>query len=65
MPLILPLLLAVLLFCLGVYGVLARRNAIHRAASSAVAVIRSGTARSTVGANTPSTVPPGSLNAIA
>src|SRR5215510_9772574 len=28
MPLILPLLLAVLLFCLGVYGVLARRNAI-------------------------------------
>jgi len=28
MPLILPLLLAVLLFCVGVYGVLARRNAI-------------------------------------
>jgi NADH-quinone oxidoreductase subunit K len=28
MPLILPLLLAILLFCLGVYGVLARRNAI-------------------------------------
>ena len=28
MPLILPLLLAVLLFCLGVYGVLARRNAV-------------------------------------
>lgn len=28
MPLILPLLLAVILFCLGVYGVLARRNAI-------------------------------------
>jgi NADH-quinone oxidoreductase subunit K len=28
MPLILPLLLAVVLFCLGVYGVLARRNAI-------------------------------------
>src|SRR4051812_48005333 len=28
MPLILTLLLAVLLFCLGVYGVLARRNAI-------------------------------------
>jgi NADH-quinone oxidoreductase subunit K len=28
MPLILPLLVAVVLFCLGVYGVLARRNAI-------------------------------------
>ena len=28
MPLVLPLLLAVVLFCLGVYGVLARRNAI-------------------------------------
>jgi NADH-quinone oxidoreductase subunit K len=28
MPLILPLLLAVALFCIGVYGVLARRNAI-------------------------------------
>jgi NADH-quinone oxidoreductase subunit K len=28
MPLILPLLLAILLFCLGLYGVLARRNAI-------------------------------------
>lgn len=28
MPLILPLLLAVLLFCIGVYGVLARRNVI-------------------------------------
>jgi NADH-quinone oxidoreductase subunit K len=28
MPLILPLLLAIVLFCLGVYGVLARRNAI-------------------------------------
>lgn len=28
MPLILPLLLAVVLFCLGMYGVLARRNAI-------------------------------------
>jgi NADH-quinone oxidoreductase subunit K len=28
MPLILPLLLAVVLFCIGVYGVLARRNAI-------------------------------------
>jgi NADH-quinone oxidoreductase subunit K len=28
MPLIVPLLLAVVLFCLGVYGVLARRNAI-------------------------------------
>ncbi|MFC0628649.1 NADH-quinone oxidoreductase subunit NuoK [Kribbella deserti] len=28
MPLILPLLLAVVLFCVGVYGVLARRNAI-------------------------------------
>ena len=28
MPMILPLLLAVLLFCIGVYGVLARRNAI-------------------------------------
>jgi NADH-quinone oxidoreductase subunit K len=27
-PLILPLLLAVALFCIGVYGVLARRNAI-------------------------------------
>ncbi|WUJ73000.1 NADH-quinone oxidoreductase subunit NuoK [Kribbella soli] len=28
MPLILPLLLAVVLFCIGVYGVLARRNVI-------------------------------------
>lgn len=28
MPLVLPLLVAVVLFCLGVYGVLARRNAI-------------------------------------
>lgn len=28
MPLIVPLLLAVVLFCIGVYGVLARRNAI-------------------------------------
>jgi NADH:ubiquinone oxidoreductase subunit K len=28
MPLVLPLLLAVVLFCIGVYGVLARRNAI-------------------------------------
>ena len=28
MPLILPLLLAVALFCIGVYGVLSRRNAI-------------------------------------
>ncbi|WP_433010357.1 NADH-quinone oxidoreductase subunit NuoK [Kribbella sp. CA-294648] len=28
MPLIVPLLLAVALFCIGVYGVLARRNAI-------------------------------------
>ncbi|WP_371405280.1 NADH-quinone oxidoreductase subunit NuoK [Kribbella sp. NBC_00662] len=28
MPLILPLLLAVVLFCIGVYGVLARRNLI-------------------------------------
>jgi NADH-quinone oxidoreductase subunit K len=28
MPLVVPLLLAVVLFCLGVYGVLARRNAI-------------------------------------
>ena len=28
MPLILPLLVAIVLFCLGVYGVLARRNAI-------------------------------------
>lgn len=28
MPLIIPLLLAVALFCIGVYGVLARRNAI-------------------------------------
>ncbi|HZX06191.1 NADH-quinone oxidoreductase subunit NuoK [Kribbella sp.] len=28
MPLVLPLLLAVVLFCVGVYGVLARRNAI-------------------------------------
>jgi NADH-quinone oxidoreductase subunit K len=28
MPLILPLLVAVVMFCLGVYGVLARRNAI-------------------------------------
>ncbi|MEU4294913.1 NADH-quinone oxidoreductase subunit NuoK [Kribbella sp. NPDC026596] len=28
MPLILPLLLAAALFCIGVYGVLARRNAI-------------------------------------
>ena len=31
MPLVLPLLLAVLLFCIGVYGVLARRNAIAAA----------------------------------
>jgi len=28
MPLVIPLLLAVALFCIGVYGVLARRNAI-------------------------------------
>jgi NADH-quinone oxidoreductase subunit K len=28
MPIVVPLLLAVLLFCIGVYGVLARRNAI-------------------------------------
>ncbi|WP_405062271.1 NADH-quinone oxidoreductase subunit NuoK [Kribbella sp. NBC_01505] len=28
MPLVLPLLLAVTLFCLGVYGVLSRRNAV-------------------------------------
>ncbi|MFG1909047.1 NADH-quinone oxidoreductase subunit NuoK [Kribbella sp. NPDC048928] len=28
MPLVLPLLLAVVLFCIGVYGVLARRNVI-------------------------------------
>ena len=28
MPVVLPLLVAVLLFCIGVYGVLARRNAI-------------------------------------
>lgn len=28
MPLVLPLLLAVVLFCMGVYGVLARRNVI-------------------------------------
>jgi NADH-quinone oxidoreductase subunit K len=28
MPIVVPLLLAVALFCLGVYGVLARRNAI-------------------------------------
>jgi len=28
MPLVVPLLLAVVLFCIGVYGVLARRNAV-------------------------------------